>query len=172
MPVRDCHFTGPLGAVRSDGVDLLYQADNEGRIYQIRSDGSSRIALQDTSWSKGYEITFQNITGGTLPEMVVTEGTNLRVYALGDTLTSVYDYAFTQPIRDRPVFSPASGGLRQLGVALRNNNLLYVLDDNGKLLDGFPIQGQPLFFYGKVNYTSGNYLLTTKHDFKIYAYPH
>lgn len=168
----DITFTGPLGAVKNDGVDLLYQADNEGRIYQIRSDGSSRIALQDTSWSKGYEITFQNIAGGTLPEMVVTEGTNLRVYGLGDTLTSVYDYAFTQPIRDRPVFSPASGGLQQLGVALRNNNLLYLLDDNGKLLDGFPIQGQPLFFYGKINYNSGNYLLTTKHDFKIYAYPH
>lgn len=168
----DVTFLGAPGLVQAENQQTLYQADNTGTIYRIQTDGSSRIVLKDTTWNDNYEITFQNITGGTAPEMIVTEGANLRVYQLGDTLTSVYDYAFTQTINDSPLFFPASGGLKQLGIALSNNNLVYLLDQNGQLLEGFPVESLPIFYYGAINYNSGNYLLTAKRDFKIYAYPH
>ncbi|MGO1786254.1 MAG: hypothetical protein ACTHZ1_06035 [Sphingobacterium sp.] len=168
----DVTFVGPLGAVIEENSPVLYQADNTGKVYQIQVDGSSQIVMEDTAWNDDYEIAFENVAGGAATEMIITDGPNLRVYTLGDTLTSVYDYAFTQTIRDAPVFSPTSSGLKQLGISVQGNNLVYLLTENGRLVDGFPVEGLPLFYYGKINYNSNNYLLKTKRDFKIYAYPH
>jgi hypothetical protein len=40
------------------------------------------------------------------------------------------------------------------------------------LMNGFPVEGQPLFYYGKINYNSDTYLLCMRRDKKLYAFKH
>jgi len=103
--------------------------------------------------------------------MIIIDGSYLQVFELGDNPRQIFDYTFTKEIDAEPLFFPISSSMFQLGIA-DEENLVYLFAENGSLADGFPVEGLPLFYYGKINYNSGNYLLTTKRDFKIYAFPH
>ena len=166
----DVTFVGSLGIVQKENGHEFYASDNEGKLYQIKSDGSSKVVL-DGEWKKGYSAYFENIHGTTAPELVIIDGSYLQVFELGETPRQVYDYTFTQDIDSEPVFYPVSSSMFQLGIA-DQENLVYLFNENGTLADGFPVEGLPLFYYGKINYNSGNYLLTSKRDFKIYAFKH
>jgi len=166
----DVTFVGSLGVVQKENGYEFYAADNEGKLYQIKSDGSSKVVLNG-DWKKGYSAYFENINGTTAPELVIIDGSYLQVFELGEAPRQVFDYTFTQDIDSEPVFYPVSSSMFQLGIA-DQENLVYLFNENGTLADGFPVEGLPLFYYGKINYNSGNYLLTTKRDFKIYAFKH
>ncbi len=166
----DVTFVSQLGVQNKDNEQIYYCTDNEGKVYQIKADGSSKVVLE-TEWKKGYSAYFENINGGTSPELIVIDGSYLQVYELGDSPRQLFDYTFTQEIDAAPLFFPISSSMKQMGIADKEN-LVYLFSENGSLADGFPVEGLPLFYYGKINYNSGNYLLTTKRDFKIYAFPH
>src|SRR5690606_28970052 len=104
------------------------------------------------------------------PELIITDDAYMQVYQLGDSLHLLYDYTFTQNINDGPNFFPIGSDKNLMGLSTKGNNLVYLFNENGNLIDGFPVESQPLFYYGKINYNSGNYLISTKRDFKLYGY--
>lgn len=166
----DVTFESPLGVTLRDNEYIFYATDSDGKLHQIKSDGSNKVVFEG-EWKKGYTAYFENINGSTAPELITFDGSYMQVFELGDTPRQLYDYNFTQKIDVAPNFFPVNSSLFQLGIA-DQENLIYVFAENGSLVDGFPVEGLPLFYYGKINYNSGNYLLTTKRDFKIYAFPH
>lgn len=166
----DVTFVGSMGIVNKENNYEFYCTDNEGKLHQIKADGTSKVVLNG-EWKKGYDAYFENINGTTAPELIVVDGSYLQVLELGDSPRQLYDYTFTQNIDAEPNFFPVSSSMFQLGIA-DQENLVYLFAENGSLADGFPVEGLPLFYYGKINYNSGNYLLTTKRDYKIYAFRH
>jgi len=166
----DVTFVSPLGVTNKENEYLYYCTDSDGKVHQIKSDGTSKIVLE-SEWKKGYSAYFKNINGTTADELIIVDGSYIQVFELGDKPRQIFDYTFTQNLDAEPLFFPISSTMYQLGIA-DQENLVYLFDENGTLADGFPVEGQALFYYGKINYNSGNYLLTTKRDFKIYAYPH
>ncbi|WP_156309354.1 outer membrane protein assembly factor BamB family protein [Sphingobacterium endophyticum] len=166
----DVTFESPLGVTLRDNEYIFYATDSDGKLHQIKSDGSNKVVFEG-EWNKGYKAYFENINGSTTPELITFDGSYMQVFELGDTPKQLYDYNFTQKIDSAPNFFPVNSSLFQLGIT-DQENLIYLFAENGSLVDGFPVEGLPLFYYGKINYNSGNYLLTTKRDFKIYAFRH
>ena len=86
--------------------------------------------------------------------------------------SALFDFTFTQDIADRPQYFPVASNSYLLGIASRNNQLVYLFDEKGALHDGFPVEAMPDFYYGKIDYNSANYLLCVKRDRKLYAFKH
>ncbi len=112
-----------------------------------------------------------NIAGDTVPELVFTDRGELSIYDnTGDNL--VYQYDFGQDIENRPIFFPAAAGKYRVGVATSANQLLYVFNEDGTLVQGFPITGLSPFYFGTLQDAGRSYLLVDKGDRKLYAYPY
>ncbi|MCT1525256.1 hypothetical protein [Sphingobacterium hotanense] len=168
----DISFVSNVGIVVRENQTRYYATDDIGDVYRMTADGQSSKVFEGR-WNNKYMADFENVNGTSAPELIVLDGPQLQVYQLGDTLQKVYEHTFTQDVDNRPYyFASGSGGLMSLGIAAQGTNLIYLFAENGTLVDGFPLEAQPLFYYGKINYNSSNYLICTRRDFKLYAYRH
>lgn len=168
----DINFVSNVGIVIRENQTLYYACDELGDVYMMNSEGQSSKVLEG-KWNSKYQADFENVHSTSAPELIVLDGPQLQVYELGDSLRRVYEYTFTQNVENRPYyFASGTGGLMSLGIASQGTNLIYLFAENGTLVDGFPVEAQPLFYYGKINYNSANYLICTRRDFKLYAYRH
>lgn len=120
------------------------------------------------NWSARHYFDAVNITGDSIPELVFADRGELAVY---DNATGklVYHYDFGQEIL-RPLFFYNTSGKYAIGVATSGNQLLYVFREDGTLTPGFPTEGLPPFYYGKLETGGPTYLLVGKADRKLYAY--
>lgn len=115
---------------------------------------------------------FARITNTTNSNVIIVNSNELHVFDIADTLKTVFTYNFTKAIADELQFfnTPTNKDLFYLGISSKATNLLYLLDETGQLVNGFPVEGQPLFYYGKIDYNSDVYLLCTRRDHKLYAF--
>lgn len=168
----DINFISNVGIVVRENQTLYYACDDLGDVYKMNSEGQSSKVFEG-KWNSKFQADFENVHSTSAPELIVLDGPQLQVYELGDSLRRVYEYTFTQNVENRPYyFASGTGGLLSLGIAAQGTNLIYLFAENGTLVDGFPVEAQPLFYYGKINYNSANYLICTRRDFKLYAYRH
>ena len=168
------NIRNPLGVYtdRNNAVQVL-AADTLRHFYKIAADGDFtpyKLEVANTS----YMADFRHITGNSLPEMVVMDNSVLRLFDIQDTPKLSFEYNFTRDIRDRLQYfaSPVERGHYLIGVASRATRLIYLFEENGSVTAGFPVEGQPLFYYGPINYNSGTYLLVMRSDHKLYAFRH
>ncbi len=167
----DVTFISGLGLVQKDQQSIFYAADDQGKIHEIMPDGSNKVCFEG-KWNKNYKADFENINGTTNPELIVLDGSYLQVFELGNQLTELFDYTFTKAINNSTYFFPSMGGLQKMGIAAQGTNLIYLFTENGAIEPGFPVEAQPFFYYGKINYNSGNYLICNRRDYKLYAFKH
>lgn len=168
----DVEFKSPLGIVDlgSNNYEIL-AFDNKSTLYRIGLDKIlSEIKIEHDS-SK-YFGAFSNINGSSAPEFVLIADNKLRAFEI-NSYKPIFEYYFTRNIEDKPQFfkNPKSSE-HLIAVASKATNLLYLFGDNGILVEGFPVEGQPLFYYGKINYNSDTYLLCMRRDKKLYAFKH
>src|SRR5690606_36638938 len=109
-----------------------------------------------------------------MPELILADKGHLRVYDIADSARLLFDYNFTKDIVNRPQHfeSVSNRGQYLLGIASRPTNLLYLFEANGNVMEGFPVEVLPLFYYGGISYNSDMYLLTMRRDRKLYAFTH
>ncbi len=115
---------------------------------------------------------FGRITNTTNSNVVIVNSNELQVFDIADTLKTAFIYNFTKPITDELQFfsNTQNKDLSYLGIASKSTNLLYLINETGQLVNGFPVEGQPLFYYGKIDYNSEIYLLCMRRDHKLYAF--
>ncbi|MCI0920305.1 hypothetical protein [Sphingobacterium rhinopitheci] len=115
---------------------------------------------------------FGRITNTTNSNVVIVNSNELQVFDIADTLKTAIIYNFTKPITDELQFfsNTQNKDLSYLGIASKSTNLLYLINETGQLVNGFPVEGQPLFYYGKIDYNSEIYLLCMRRDHKLYAF--
>jgi hypothetical protein len=145
--------------------------DNKSTLYRINTDKIlSEIKIEQNS--DKYFGSFVNINGSSAPEFILIAANKLSAFET-TSYKPIFEYHFTKNMDDKPQFfkNPSSNDY-QIGVASKATNLLYLFGDNGTLVDGFPVEGQPLFYYGKINYNSDTYLLCMRRDKKLYAFKH
>lgn len=145
--------------------------DSKGELHLFTSNLESKH-WKITSDSVRYYSDFYNITNSNNTNLAILFGNKLNVYDIKDTLKTEFEYIFTKPITDKLQFfvSADNKNLYNIGVASKDVNLLYLFKQDGQLMEGFPTEGQPLFYYGKINYNSELYLLCMRRDHKLYAF--
>ncbi|MFD2742502.1 MULTISPECIES: outer membrane protein assembly factor BamB family protein [Sphingobacterium] len=167
-------FRNPLGHIisaSSGAEDVFITTDSAGKLYRYaKSNGVS--STSNAELSGNHRAFFAPLSVASIPDMVVLDDNKLSVYQTADSTSLRYSQGFTKEIYSSPLFFPISRTIVQLGVSVPSNNLIYVFTENGNVIDGFPVEALPLFYYGPINYNSGNYLLSTKRDHKLYAYKH
>jgi len=132
------------------------------------SGGVKKLAIGH--WSSSAYSDFRNITGDDKLDLIVVDKNKLMVHSTADS-TLYFQYTFTKDIDDRPQFFVHEKNTYTVGIASRSNYLIGLFNENGHMLEGFPLEALPNFYFGKINYAGGNYLLCTKRDHKLYAFP-
>lgn len=170
----ESEIQNPLGMYtdRNNTYQLLV-TDTSRHFYKITADNPI-VSYNLEAANASHIVDFRPITGGTIPEMITMNNSLLQVFDIQDSAKLIFEHNFTRDIRDRPQYfeSPTDRGHHLLGVASRATRLIYLFTKNGAITEGFPVEGQPLFYYGRINYNSDTYLLVMRSDHKLYAFRH
>jgi len=161
-------FRNPVLLSRSGGGrPVLQTVDTAGVLFTVDFDRPP-FGRKWADWSENSIVSFGNVGRTTSPEMAVLNGRRLSVYSLADSV-EVFGHTFTQEITDRPQFFRDAGDNPSVGLALRGNGQIYLIDERGSVRTGFPIEALPLFHYGKIDYSGTDHLLCVRRDRKMYA---
>ena len=162
-------FKNPIGMGQNlEKQSGLFTIDTTSTLYFLDFKQAPR-AIKIGNWSPEASHTFVSQNPSKLLQLFTIDDKQLFSQGLLDTLIT-YDYNFTQKIEDKPQLFPNEGGDYLLGIASRGNSMIYLFDPKGNLYDGFPIESLPDFYYGKIDYNSGIYLLCVRRDKKLYAF--
>lgn len=170
---NNIQIKNPIGILQGNAQPIEFLAiDTAGYLYRIPFEGASKSFALRTSGEANF-ADFVQINTSPNAELVSINNSLLRVYEITDTTRVLFEYNFTKEINDGPQYfqTPNSGSL-QIGIASKATNLLYLFKEDGALQDGFPVEGQPLFHYGRINYNGDTYLLCMRRDHKLYAFRH
>lgn len=156
-------------AIQTSSNNSLFAIDKKGQVNHIKD------RKLDVRWpSKEYEgklYTDFTASSGNNHSFYMVNKNNFSLYTVQGSLNLQYEYNFTKDITDRPqILNSANPPL--LGVSSKTTNLVYLFNSTGGMIEGFPVEGQPLFYYGKINYNSATYLLCMRRDHKLYAFRH
>lgn len=119
-------------------------------------------------WTDQLHFTTKNIQGDSVPELIFTDDRQLYAYSSKDS-TLLFNHNFNTQIAGTPLFFPAPNKTYTLGVAT-NAKLLYVFDDDGSIIPGFPLEGFSPFYFGRLKNDGHRYALISKDGRKLAAY--
>ncbi|MCR5454634.1 MAG: VCBS repeat-containing protein, partial [Bacteroidales bacterium] len=139
---------------------------SSGEVKYIYTDGSCQSKNFGTFTADHYFV-YHDIDGDGNAEYIFTDGNKLFVYhANGDEMFSYYaDGSLGRP----NIFTFSSKDIR-IGVTCRSLGEIYLLDKQGKLCKGFPLQGKSEFSITKLNDYSKYSVLVGNTDNYLYNY--
>lgn len=162
-------FKNPIAVRVNENKNFALTAiDTAGYLYALDFNSkASKRKLAD--WGAGAYIHMASAPNYAPARITALDNKNLYIHNPGDS-TAMVAYTFTKDIDDSPQYFGNGAAGYSIGIASRANYHIYLFDDNGALLEGFPIEGFPSFYAGKIDYNSGNYLLVVRRDKKLYAF--
>jgi len=119
--------------------------DTTGRVYRINFNGEVKT-IDLGHFSGDHYFDCKDLTGDGVMEYIYLDRNKLSVFS--QDKTELFTYKFKEIIDNRPSIYQFSSGDRKLGVVCRKENRVYLFNSNGKLYDGFPIQGNTPFSIG------------------------
>ena len=131
---------------------------NDGSPRLITTDQSGKVHIQDFSgqeqvkevgkFGSSHRFVAADLDGNGSPEYIFTEGKKLAVYGSDGKL--LFEHSFPDAISEMPCICSYGTGTTQIGITLGDNKI-YLLDKNGKVIKGFPLDGDTSFSLGKFN---------------------
>lgn len=145
--------------------------DKKGLLTLVNTDNTNKKIIVNID-SSSFFSDFSPITTANKLNLVTLSNNTLHVFDILDTLKTEFKNKFYSLVDDEPQFfrSQSDNNLFTIGVASKNADLIFLFDNKGELVKGFPIEGQPQFYYGKINYNSDIYLLCMRKDRTLYAF--
>lgn len=152
---------------------------NEGNPRLFATDPSGKIYIQDfTGHTEMKEVGKFNAThrfaavdldGDGSPEYLFADGKKLTVFAYGGQ--KLFERSFPDVISETPLVYHLSQGVNRIGVVVKGENKIYLLDTKGANTWGFPLPGNTTFIMGKFNDTSSYFnLLVGSEDGTVINY--
>lgn len=157
-----------LGQIANNEILAL---NNTGGVYSFL-DKKEIAQWKLDSDSTNYFPSLPYTIGQNNNKMVIVNNNKLEIIRIKDTLQVEFQHIFTKPLVNQVQYfsNPEDKNIAQIGVASRATNLLYLFYEDGQIAKGFPVEGQPLFYYGKINNSALSYLLCMRRDNKLYAF--
>jgi hypothetical protein len=123
----------------------LITTDTTGKVYDIQFDGTVKTIELD-GFTAGHYFDYKDLTGDGVMEYIFVDRNRLSVYS--HDKSQLFTYKFNEDIDIRPAIYQFSSGDRKLGVVSRKEDRVYLFNGDGKLYDGFPLQGNTPFSIG------------------------
>ncbi len=139
---------------------------NDGNPRLISTDQSGKIHIQDFSgqaeikeigkFGAGHLFAAEDIDANGSVEYLFAEGKKLTVFASDGK--KLFDRSFTDNISETPFVCSLGSGVK-IGIVIGGENKIYLVDNNGSVTKGFPLDGNTGFILGKFNDASTWYNL-------------
>jgi hypothetical protein len=147
----------------------IVTSDTAGKVYFIGFDGKVTTFRPPSDYTNHHFFDLKDLNGDGNNEYIFLEGANLTV--LNKDGSTLFTYRFDEPVLYKPIFYQFSATDRKLGIVLRNKNLIYLINGNGKPDTGFPLQGNTPFSIGNFGDTLSRFnLVVGSRDNFLYNY--
>ena len=161
------HSNNPMNYL-SDGNARLITTDPKGNIYIQDFTGQTEVK-EVGKFGPGHHFSAEDIDGDGSPEYLFADNKKLTVFA--NAGTKLFEHSFPQAISETPLVCNFGQGVIKIGVVVKGENKIYLLDKNGSVTWGFPLSGNTPFVLGKFNDSSSYYnLLVGNEDGTVINY--
>jgi hypothetical protein len=149
-------------------VPKIVTTDNTGKVYYIYFNGKFDTKNTD-KFSPDHFFTVDDINGNGKPDFVFVDGKELKV--MDENGKKLFSEKFKTPIQHQANLYSFGSKMKKIGVVESSANQIYLFDPNGKLHDGFPLQGNSEFSIGKISKSSEQLdLLVGNRNGELYNY--
>ena len=145
----------------------ILAADTLGRVMKFSfNEKKEIIKLQDFETSPYFD--FKDMNNDDKKEFVFLTRNALKIFAPDKSL--LFNYDFNDTLTQAPMFFLYPDWTANIGVVSERHNKMYLFDDNGMLIDGFPLTGKTAFAIGDLNNEGTYNLVCGSADNSIYVY--
>jgi hypothetical protein len=142
---RSVHNNYYIYLPRDGSTPGIITTDTTGKVYDIQFNGEVKTIELDEFTGDHY-FDYRDLTGDGAMEYIYLDRNKLSVYSHDKNL--LFAYEFKEIIDTRPAIYQFSSGDRKLGVVSRKEDRVYLFNSDGKLYEGFPLQGNTPFSIG------------------------
>jgi hypothetical protein len=142
----------------NDGNPRLISTDQSGKIHIQDFTGQTTIK-EVGKFSAAHRFAAADLDGNSSPEYFFADGKKLSVFASDGQ--KLFDRTFTGTISETPFVYAVGNGNNKIGIVVGAENRIYLLEKNGAVTHGFPVEGNSEFVLGKFNDSSTWYNLIT-----------
>jgi hypothetical protein len=139
----------------------IVTTDTAGIVHFIYFNGKiEKLKLGEFSYDHFFD--FKDVDGDGNRDFIYLDKSYLRVYKYNRT--KLFNYDFGEVITLEPVYYYFSYSDRKLGVVSKSKNLIYLINNNGKVYKGFPLRGSTLFSIGYLSSSTSQFNLVVGSD--------
>jgi len=147
QPAAFNHSNNPMYYTNTDTPKLI-TTDDTGKIHLI--DFSGEAEIKDVGqFGSGHRFVAEDLDGNGSPEYLFADGKKLTVF--GSDGKKMFEKSVPGLISETPVVYTMGSGNIKIGVVVSSENKVYLLDKNGSVMRGFPLEGDTDFILGKFN---------------------
>ena len=134
--------------ISGDGNPRIISTDLAGKIHLGDFGGQAEIR-EIGKFGAGHRFAVGDIDGNGTSEYLFSEGKKLTVFSTDGK--KLFDRSFPDAISEVPFVCSMGSGINKIGVVVEAQNKIYLLDKNGSITKGFPLDGNTPFILGKFN---------------------
>ncbi|HNX54025.1 MAG TPA: DUF3352 domain-containing protein [Prolixibacteraceae bacterium] len=130
-----------------DGNARLICTDQSGRVHIIDFSGQAEVK-ELGKFGAAHRFVAQDLDGNGSPEYIFADGKKVTVFSTDGK--KIGEHNFGDVISEVPVVCAMNGSMK-IGVVVKGENKVYLLDKNGSVMKGMPLDGDTGFIFGKFN---------------------
>ena len=132
----------------NDGNPRLISTDPVGRIHIVDFAGQAEIK-EVGKFGSAHRFVAADLDGNGSPEYIFADDKKLTIFSADGKKTG--EHSFPDMISETPIVCPMGAGNTKIGVVIKGENKVYLLDKNGTVMRGLPLEGDTNFIFGKFN---------------------
>lgn len=165
-PSKNNTFTYQPG--NSNRAGRLVRTDNKGTIYYIYFDGRvEEREMQECTENHFFAV--EDVTGDKINDFIFVDENTLSVYGL--TGNKIFKKKFNTSIVHPPAFYRFSSNENYIGITEASEGVIYLINGEGEISEGFPLPGKTRFSIGFLEPGSGRFnLIVGGNEYYLYNY--
>jgi hypothetical protein len=131
-----------------NGTPQLIATDPKGRIHLIDFSGEAQVK-EVGNFTTAHRFVACDLDKNGSPEFIFADGKKLTIYSSDGKKSA--EHTFPDSISETPDVFDFGTGKKIIGVVIKGENKVYLLDKNGAVIRGLPLEGDTRFTFGKFN---------------------
>ncbi len=131
-----------------DGKPKIVATDKNGKVYYIYFDGTLE-EKRTARFSENHFFAVDDLDGNKVLDFIFADGNEVTV--INEKGKKLFNRKFNNTLIHKPAVYTFSADLKKVGVTDAATNRIYLLNPDGELHEGFPLQGNSEFSIGKLS---------------------
>jgi hypothetical protein len=132
----------------NEGNPRLISTDRVGRIHIMDFAGQAEIKEMG-KFGTAHRFVAEDLDGNGSPEYIFADGKKLTILSADGK--KLGEHTFPDVISESPFVCTMGAGITKIGVVIKGENKVYLLDKSGSVMRGLPLEGDTNFILGKFN---------------------